>query len=349
MHILTIKKEVGGEINNHVYLHYFDSPLSTRFVQWLTFSIFSAKKIRSLCRNFGIDIIHDRSPSYNGSVLIKDKKLPFVVSLHGTSFGEITSYLKIPFNYASKSLLYDATIAQPSWAFLTRLEYKSAKKILAVSKAVADEAVRYYRLPNEKLVVVHNGVHILQVKEKEEENVILSVGRMVWRKGFTYLIGAMPHILKEHPETKLILVGDGAYKRFLQDYVRKLRIQNSVLFYGNMPREKLFHLYARAQLYVQPSLYEPLGNTILEAMASEKPVIATNVGGIPEIITHGKDGLLIKPHSSLQIAQATKLLFSDASYRKNLGQNAKAKVKTHFSWESAAKKTLQIYEELLHN
>jgi glycosyltransferase involved in cell wall biosynthesis len=305
------------------------------------------KQIRELCRSYCIDVIQGRSPSTFAYALAKKEKLPFAVSVHGTSFGEIDSYFKIPRKSIDLPGIRDAVITQPSWAFLTNLEYKHANKILAVSKAVAEEAIGYYRLPKEKVVVIHNGVQLIHAREEErEENLILSAGRMTWRKGFTYLIEAMPHILKEYPKAKLLLVGDGAYKRFLEEHTKRLQLEKSVSFCGNLPREKLLHLYAKAHAYVQPSLYEPLGNTVLEAMAAERPVIATRVGGIPEIITNEKDGLLIAPQSGLQIAEAVKTIFSDVSWSKKLGENAKARVEKSFSWELAAKKTLQLYESM---
>jgi len=349
VHILTIKTKTHGEIDHRVNIHYENHLQHVPLGRWLTISNICISKIKKLIKDYRIDVIHGRSPSSISYALSKNKKMPFIVSIHGTSFGEIASYIKIPFSFLKKRLLYDAAIVQPSWAFFTSLEYKAANKIISVSKALAEEALNYYRLPSEKLVVIHNGVHVLPITQAETENVILSVGRMVWRKGFTYLIEAMPNVLKENPNTKLILVGDGVYKVFLEEYTKKLKVEKSVLFYGNLPREKLFLLYQKARLYVQPSLYEPLGNTILEAMASEKPVIATKVGGIPEIITHGKDGFLIEPESYQQIAQTIKTLLSDSHFSKKLGKNARAKMRKYFSWESAAKKTLQIYEELLHN
>jgi glycosyltransferase involved in cell wall biosynthesis len=213
---------------------------------------------------------------------------------------------------------------------------------------MAQEAVKFYCLPEEKVVTIHNGVDLPSFTDPQgEDHTILFVGRLTWRKGVKYLIDAMPHVLSEYPDTKLLLVGDGDQRTPLQKQIEKLRIENSVLFLGNISTEKLYSLYCKANVYVQPSLYEPCGIAILEAMSMGKPVVSTHVGGVPELITNGEEGFLVKPGNNLELAKAIINVFSDDSCRKRLASNAKNKVLQEFSWEAVAKKTLDLYTNLL--
>jgi 1,4-alpha-glucan branching enzyme len=203
-------------------------------------------------------------------------------------------------------------------------------------------------------VAIHNGIDLssftdLRAEEEGEEHTILSVGRLEWRKGYKYLIDAMPNVLSEYTSAKLLVVGVGDQKAHLQRHARKLGIENSVLFLGKVSAERLYSLYHEAEVYVQPSLYEPFGITILEAMSMRKPVVATRVGGIPEIITNGVEGLLVEPGDSLQLAKATTNLFSDSSSRRRLSTNARKRVEREFTWEAIAKKTLEFYTNLLND
>jgi glycosyltransferase involved in cell wall biosynthesis len=214
--------------------------------------------------------------------------------------------------------------------------------------------MRFYRLPKEHVVAIHNGVDLssftdFRLEEENGEHTMLSVGRLSWRKGYKYLIDAFPSVLAEYPNARLFLVGDGDQRMPLQRHVKKLGIENYVRFLGNVSEEKLHSLYHEANVYVQPSLYEPFGITILEAMSMRKPVVGTRVGGIPEIITNGAEGLLVEPRNSLQLAKTIINIFSDSSCRRRFGSNARKRVEREFTWEVIAKKTLEFYTDLLND
>lgn len=354
VHILVLNPKKNSQITNGVHIHYLNSRFSLPVGKGILFPILSSRDVNKLCEKFEIDIIHGQSPSSFGYALSRNDDIPFIVTLHGTSFGEIASYFHVTPSCINPHLIRDAMFTQPLWAFLTYIEYKCADKIIAVSKAIAQETAKFYHLPEEKIVVIHNGVNLSSFSDSltEEQNAdhsILFVGRLIWRKGVKYLVDAMPHILSEYPDTKLVLVGNGEQKRFLQRRIKKLRIQNSVLFLSNISRERLYSLYREASVYVQPSLYEPCGIAILEAMSMGKPVVASRVGGIPELITNGKEGLLVEPRNSLQLARAITNIFSDESLRKKLANNATKKVLSEFTWKGVARKTLELYLERLND
>lgn len=351
IHILSPKSDRAQDVGKGVFMHYYDGPFKRGNLgqSWLVFSLFSVNQINRLCKEYGIEIVNGHSPTTFSYAVIRDTKLPFIVSSHGTSFGEMYSIYNTPRQYLDRASIRDVSMIQPLWGSLTSLEYKYADRIVAVSNSVADELVNYYHLDRQKISTIHNGVVSIQVNEPLEENLILAAGRMVWRKGFSYLINAMPSILEEFPTAKLMLVGEGTYKEKLIKQVKKLNLQRSVVFKGLVSKNELFHLYAKANVYVQPSLYEPLGNTILEAMSAQKAVVASRIGGIPELIRHRVNGLLVDPSSSSQLAESINQVLSDQTYCKQLGRNAKETMAAQFSWESIAKKTLTLFKESVNS
>jgi len=351
IHIVLPSKKNDITDVNKVIVHSFKSPLFNSVGGDLAFSLFSTAFVNHICDEYKIDVVHGQSPSSFGYALMGKTKKPFVVTLHGASFGEIRSYNSVSLSDLNLGLLKDAMVIQPMEAFLTNIEYKKADKVIAVSKYLADEAKNFYRIKSERIVSIHNGVNLLPFSNSVEygnsSHVILCVCRLVWRKGVMYLIYAMQQILKEYADAQLIIVGTGEQLTSLKNKVTVLGIENSVHFLGYVSRQQLFSLYAQADVYIQPSLYEPLGIAILEAMSFGKPVIASRVGGIPEMVTNGVEGLLVEPGNIRQLSESVKKIFSDTSLKKRCGTSARMKVKTDFSWLNIAKKTLAVYEDLL--
>ena len=355
VHVLVLNTKNRNRVVNGVKMHYF-SPTSNPIpkipgVRGYTLPLVSFKEVDKLCKEYKIEIVHGQSPSSYGYGLLRRGSIPFVVTLHSTSFGEINSYFGIPLSFVNRNVVF-GVVGEMAMGFLTCVEYKCADKVIAVSRALAEDAIRFFRLPRERVVTIHNGIDLQnlvdpQVKEEIKEHMILSVGRLVWRKGYKYLIDAMRQVLLEYPDAKLVIVGYGELLVPLQRYINRLGIDGSVCFLDNVSKEKLYSLYREAEVYVQPSLYEPFGITILEAMSMRKPVVATSVGGIQEIITNGIEGLLVGPKNSLQLARAITRVFSDSSLRRRLGNNARKKIEKEFTWERVAKKTLELYKKML--
>jgi len=352
VHILTYGSKTNEKDINNVKLHFLKPQFSRVPGQGFIFSLSSFRKINEICENNKIEVVHGQSPSSFGYALLYRRKLPYVVTLHGTSFGEFSSYFSAPLQCVNAGLVRDAMFTQPMWALLAAIEYKKADRVIAVSEAVAKEAAEFYRLSAEKIAVIHNGVDLpnisdLSMDDQNTNHTILCVGRLIWRKGLKYLIDAMPQILLRYPDTKLLLVGNGEQRTFLEKHVQNLGIEKSVQFLGYVSANMLFSLYNRACVYVQPSLYEPCALTILEAMSMGKPIVATGVGGIPELVTNGKEGLLVDPKNSFQLAEEIKNMFSNAPCRIEFARNARKKVEREFTWKAIAQKTLDLYEGVL--
>jgi glycosyltransferase involved in cell wall biosynthesis len=353
VHVLAVGSKTWNSCRNDVHIHYVRPRFFGSIGEGLMFSLSSIGMTNEICKNYGIDVLHGQSPSSFGYALLSRAKRPFVVTFHGTSFGEIFSYSTVPIQNINLTLARDAMLIQPSWAVLTNIEYHRADKVIAVSKAMAQEAEGYYRIPRDKIVVIPNGVCLpslskVAMEDQNASHIVLFVGRLIWRKGIRFLIEALPQILAEYPDAELQIVGNGEQKSILEERIKKFGIENSVRFLGRVSPERLVSLYHEADVVVQPSLYEPCSLAILEAMSFGKPVVATRVGGIPDLITNGIEGLLVEPENSLQLATAITTIFSDESLKRRLADNARKRVEREFTWKAIAEKTLKLYASLFN-
>jgi len=167
--------------------------------------------------------------------------------------------------------------------------------------------------------------------------VILTVTRLTPEKGTMYAILALKEIKKEIENVKLIIVGKGVEEEKLKGLAKKLGIEDDVIFLGHLPFAEMPKHYNLADAYLQPSLSEGLGFAPAEAMASKKPVVASNIGGIPDIVIHDKTGLLVKARDHMGIAEAIKKILKDKELANRLSENGYKHVKENFE-ESRVKK-----------
>ena len=235
--------------------------------------------------------------------------------------------------------------------------FDKADKIIAVSEAVKQFMSHIVSHP-EKIEVIPNGIDLEQFiyvpngkKLREELDlppdapIALFVGRFSIRKGVHILIDAFKHVVKEIPDAQLLIAGKGFLKEYLKHKVKANRITENVKFLGCIFGEILAKFYAASDVFVCPSVFsEAFGIVILEAMASGRPVIATRVGGIPEIIDHEVNGLLIEPHDVKELSNAIIRLFSDDRERFEMGRNARKKVEDCYDWKKLIFDILNVYE-----
>lgn len=189
----------------------------------------------------------------------------------------------------------------------------------------------------------------------DNANLILAVGRLIGCKGFIYLIKAMPAILKKFPNTKLLIVGSGPERQNLENLVQKLALpSNAVNFLGSVNHEELSRIYASSDIFVAPSITDPVtgetegqGIVVLEAMASGIPVVGSICGGIPDLISHNEDGLLIKQKDSKSLAMAIIKVMKNKDLRDKFIKKGKLKIEKNYSWEKIGEKFTNIYTKIL--
>lgn len=236
---------------------------------------------------------------------------------------------------------------------------KSAKAITTVSKFTARECAER-GIPENKIVTIENGIDLEKYKPvnydeleqkfhlQKEDILILSISRVTWYKGYEYALKAVCKIVKEtNKPIKYMVVGpieDRDYYWNLKKQVEELSLKNNVIFTGFLDEKLKLQALTRANIFLAPSLHEGFGLVILEAMALGKPIIASNCEGFQCILEHMKTGILVKPASAEEIANAILLLLSNSDLQEQLSKNALSNVKK-YDWAERVKAYEELYEQ----
>lgn len=207
------------------------------------------------------------------------------------------------------------------------LVYKLATHIVPVSHAAAKDIQHYFSVPKKKCTVFHNLLadpyNGLLEKSVVQENVITCVGRLEFSKGQDVLIQAMSLLKTKHPNLRLHLIGDGRMKTKLIELAVELDVAGNINFLGEIPHEKVLKELASSFASVVPSRDEAFGLVVIESLAVGTPVIASKIGGIVEIISDYKNGFLVAPGSSEELANAIQIAIDTPELRTQLSNTAR--------------------------
>lgn len=237
-----------------------------------------------------------------------------------------------------------------------------AAAIITTSKAAKELVVLHHPHVADRVCIVNNGIDMeawraeAVLENKNEfrrthfnaaplDKVIICVAELHERKGQKYLIDAFKRIADELPNAKLVFVGDGLRKKYYEKLSRPL-LENRILFLGR--KRDVAKCMAAADLFVLPSIREAFGLVLLEAAIAGVPIIATRVGGIPEIIENGVSGLLVPSENPDELAKNMARVLNDDMLGFALKKAAKDRVETCFGVQEMANKTAEIYDMLLH-
>jgi len=229
---------------------------------------------------------------------------------------------------------------------------KRMDRVITVSKSSANDVMRIFHVPESKVRVVHNGIDTDVFKrvehiEKEPNRVIVVANTEDRKKGVIYLLKAI-QLLKDDMDVKLTIVDRiGEHTKYAPMLVRELGLEDRVTFTGRLTTEELVKRYSTAEVAVTASLYEGFGLPCAEAMSCGTPVIATKAGALPEVVGNGSAGMLVPPEDPVALAGAIKLLLADKPLRQSLGQAGRKRIEEAFSWDDAAKKTVEVYKEVM--
>ncbi|MFZ5998714.1 MAG: glycosyltransferase [Nitrospirota bacterium] len=238
---------------------------------------------------------------------------------------------------------------------------KRIEKVIAISESVRQDIIgTNWRLDGEKIAVVMNGIDLKKIDgtttSKKNARMLLNVpenalvygtvGRLITTKGQRYLLDAFAKVSITIPHARLVIIGEGPLERELKDKAQMLGISQSVLFLGY--RNDVFDLLKALDIFVFPSLAEGLGLALLEAMAARLPIIASRVGGIPEVLDDGKYGVLVAPRDASELADSmiTAGLLNEAQ-RKLAGDAARERVENTFTVEAMCKELVYAYESII--
>lgn len=212
---------------------------------------------------------------------------------------------------------------------------KYAKKIIVPSEYMKG-VVSVWGVVKEKVVVIHNTPDpIISYKDKKtlrgllnfDGKLLISAGRLIPLKCFNSLIDIIPTLRKTYPNLKLLVVGDGPEGGFLEKKIEKLKLEDVVILTGALQQDVLFGYIQASDVFILNSLHETFSHHIVESMSLGIPVIATNVGGNPEIIEHNKSGVLVKQGDKKELISAIRKVLDDTLFQKKIIHGAKERVK----------------------
>lgn len=303
-------------------------------IQVLTFLFFNV--IHSILKLRKMDVVHVQWPIPNGLGAIFLKKIygiPYINTIHGEEVHLSKRYHLL---------------------FALRWLVNNSSKTITNSTATRKFCLEA-GLDGDKIEVIPFGVDTdffrpLDVYKDENIFQILSVGYLIERKGFEYLIRAMPLVLEKHKQARLKIVGSGPLESKLKELIYELDLGDEVEIVNNVSDEELLMIYNSSDLFVLPSIVDSQGNTeglgvvLLEAMACGLPVIGSDVGGIPDIIEDNKTGIMISEKDISGISGAILKLIENENYLEKLSIQGYDIVRDRFSWKKISKLYLNVYE-----
>lgn len=226
---------------------------------------------------------------------------------------------------------------------------KKSDEITVVANSVMQE-LEHYDVDTSEVIVIGNGVNekeFIPIPKKTEKKYILFTGRLAYRKGLFDLIECGKYICEKYPDVFFIISGKGNLLDKLKSDLRKIGLQDKFKFLGYVEHEKLIQLYQNATIYVLPSHYEGLPTVLLEAMSCGVPVVATAVSGNLDVISPGKNGILIPPKCPKKMAEAISILLSDDKLRDELGKEARKTIETRYTWDLISDNIIKCYKSIL--
>jgi len=309
--------------------------------------------LHELNRLLKFDLVHFNEPH----IIIEKLNLPTVCSVHSTQVNEIKLRLADLKTLKTTIDFRDLILKSSVGSICDVITAHITDKIICPSPHLARLIKSYCFVDEQKICVIPNGIdlkafdrvkdydaEILSKYDLERNNYVLFMGRLSVFKGVQYLITAFRTIKKEYANLKLVIAGTGDYENYLRNLAYNIEDIVFIGYVESLAVKKL--LYENCLAVVVPSLYEALPMVVLEAMASRKAVIASDVGDIPLLMRHGKNGFLAKPGDSKSLEKFVRILLEDANLRKNMGSFGRRLVEKEFTIDKMVSETLRVYKSL---
>jgi glycosyltransferase involved in cell wall biosynthesis len=325
------------------------------FAEPWAFSFRAYARLKELCKQRRFDIVHDNQGLGYGLLLMKRLRIPVIATIHHPLPIDRQADLEQANEFGQRLRIRRFYSFIRMQAFVAR----RLDRIITVSQSSAKDARLLFKVPADKIRVVHNGIDAEIYDGNKEagqgrDGLIMVANTDDRKKGVLYLLQALQSL--KNDGAKLTIVDDAArHSSYVEDVgplpsygsklVRKLNLDGMVRFTGRLTREELAQHYAAARIAVVPSLYEGFGLPAAEAMACGTPVIATTGGALPEVV--GDAGMLVPPADADALAAAIRQLLDDQQAQQRMGEAGKKRVREQFNWEQAARKTLEVYREVL--
>src|SRR5215218_10369052 len=239
---------------------------------------------------------------------------------------------------------------------LSRWKYRQVDCFICASDAIRRMLIAD-GVPRARAVTVHEGIDLARVKAAppaelhqelwlpHDSPIVGNVAALVPHKGQRYLVEAAARLLPQQPDTRLVIAGEGELRPALEQQIKQHHLEKHVILAGFRP--DVLSLHKAFEVFVMSSVTEGLGTSLLDAMACGRPVVATNVGGIPEVVADGETGLLVPPRDPAALAAAIVRLLADRGLREQMGAAGLARVQGTFSAERMVRNTLAVYQRVV--
>jgi glycosyltransferase involved in cell wall biosynthesis len=351
---------VDVEVNEQLKVYFLKIP-KTPIVKSFMLAAASNRKLNSIRNEAQVDVTHVQLPLTPSFAVPPNFGKTLICTVHSTWKGEAQAIRSEPYSRLNANEKFMVSF---NW-FLRFFEegmLARARKIIAVSNFTKWELTSYYKIPEDKIRVIHNGVDTRKFqplpdkrKVKEElgfnpdEPAILSVGRLYARKGLFTLIECMPAVIKRFPTAKFIISGKGQSDEMhkLISHAERLGVKNNIAFTGYYPDKKLPKLYQAADVFAFSTFYEHHPFAVLEALSTGLPVVTTGVGGIPETIESGKNGFLVETFNPRQFSEKILFLLEHPAEAAEMGRLARKTIVEQYDWRIVVKDAMKVYNEAL--
>ena len=287
-----------------------------------------------------IDVVHthDSIAFFASYMFGKITKTPNIFTFHASIFsqGSENAYGRI------QTKIFKIT---------NRFAARYADKLICVSKEMI-KCARFAGAADNKLILFYNPIDLslfypCKIKMRKNEKICLYVGTLRPEKGIEYFVEAIPKVMERICDVKFIIVGNGPIRNDLDKLIKAKKIEQSVNLVGHVPRHEIVEYYQKADVLVMPSLREAQGIVALESMACGLPIIASNIGGIPEIVKDNFNGFLVPPANISALSDAIVKVLSNPDLRRKLSNNAIDSAK-EFSWRNNIERINKVYIETIN-
>lgn len=309
------------------------------FIAFLLFFPITLTQIIYLLLSHNVEIINVHYPSsefFYFAICRRLLGIKLVTSIHGADF-------------------FPGGKPREHYSICIRFLLASSDCIVAPSKAYLLDFMELFPAYKNKGHIIYNGVDLTELdtnqehESRDKNRYLLCIAAHNEKKGIDILLHAFSQLIEHNSSILLLMVGDGPLREKHEELARFLCIQNRVSFLGERGRSDVVKLLHGCELLVLPSRSEPFGIVITEAMACRKPVVATMVGGIPEIIENVKSGILVEPDNPDSLYKAICCILNDEALKTQLAVNGYARVCSNFLWEHTGAKYETLFSQILNS
>jgi len=350
--VKTSDYDFNDYFQQNVHVHLVSSASDT-FVYNAAFQCACFRFVPRLVKEEKIDLIHSHT-AHMPDLLLRLRKLgvPTATTIHTTISGQRHGSKASGADFSGLDFSEKATyLSYPVLRLVEKLFFAPGRPYITVSNWMKAQILEQFpKIQPSDVRVIHNSVdteYFSPIKECDP-NLVLFTGRLIAAKGLTYLIKAIPTILSDHPQALFVFIGPGDPMPY-ETALKRLGVDSRrYKFLGYLRHRKdILEYYRRCAVFVAPTLYENLPIRVLEAMACSKPVVATAVCAIPEVITSQREGILVPPKSSRALSEAVSSLLANQKMRKEMGHRARSRILAEFDWTLSAERTTDFYEEIV--